>query len=105
MSNIFTDHPKSVCMSYEQHMRLSLRFASIFASASVKAVAHAFFPCCFITSTSDAARSVSDILSRKGCRDGESETGSKAGSDASEMDGGDGATTHVESGDGLGDEV
>ena len=90
MLDAFTKHPKSVCMSYEQHMRLSLRFASIFAGASLKAVAHAFFPCCFITSTSDAAQTVTDILESSGCRYGNDESGHPAPSS------GDGATSDVD---------
>lgn len=69
MKNPFTQHPRQVCMTYLQHMKLSLKFAIMFQVASVKAVVHAVTPCVFITSTSDTADNVQNILKASGCRD------------------------------------
>lgn len=60
-------HPNSVCMSYFEHMKLSLGFAGTFFVGSVKAVIHAFFPNAFITSTSDIQRQIGKELSEAGC--------------------------------------
>lgn len=71
MKNMFTSHPRQVCMTYAQHMRLSLRFALMFHVASMKAVVHAFAPCIFITSTSDTVQRADETLKSSGCRDKE----------------------------------
>lgn len=63
----FFTHPNSVCMSYFEHMKLSLGFASTFFVGSVKAVIHAFFPNTFITSTSDIQKQIGRELSQAGC--------------------------------------
>lgn len=60
-------HPNSVCMSYFEHMRLSLGFSWKFLVGSFKAVIHAFFPNAFITSTSDIQRELGEELRNAGC--------------------------------------
>ena len=65
----FLKHPRDVCMTYVEHCLLSLQFAAMFASASVKAVAHAFVPSLCVHSTSDTADAVQSILLSSGCRD------------------------------------
>lgn len=60
-------HPNSVCMSYFQHMQLSLGFSWKFLVGSFKAVIHAFFPNAFITSTSDIQRELGEELRNAGC--------------------------------------
>ena len=69
----FFSHPQEVCMSYFQHMKLSLYFSWIFSKASVLAFIHAFFPDTFITSTSDTNKQIEKILKESGCR-GEDKT-------------------------------
>ena len=66
-------HPTQVCMSYIEHMKLSLYFSWIFSKASVLAFIHAFFPDTFITSTSDTNKEIEKILKDSGCR-GEDKT-------------------------------
>lgn len=67
----FFTHPNKVCMSYFEHMKLSLGFSKTFCIGSMKAFAHAFFPNAFITSTSDINKQIADELSKSGCRDKE----------------------------------
>lgn len=62
------EHPNSVCMTYLEHMKLSLGFAGMFFVGSLKAIVHAFVPSLFITSTSDLNHEVSQVLMTAGCR-------------------------------------
>ena len=64
--NIF-DHPQSVCMSYLEHLKLSLKFSMIFLKGSILAFIHAFFPDLYITSTSDIVNIVWNDLRSSGC--------------------------------------
>mgnify|MGYP003970521409 FL=1 len=64
----FFTHPKEVCMSYFEHMKLSLYFSWILWKASILAVIHAFLPDTFITSTSDTNKEVEKILKESGCK-------------------------------------
>ena len=61
-------HPKAVCMSYLTHMYLSLYFSFILWIGSIQAFFHAFYPDVFITSTTDLAHSLDQILSSSGCK-------------------------------------
>ena len=67
----FFNHPNEVCMSYIQHMKLSLYFTLLFSKAAVLALIHAFFPDTFITSTSDTHKKIEKILKESGCRENE----------------------------------
>ena len=60
-------HPNMVCMSYFQHMWLSLGFASTFLGGAMKAVVHAFCPHIYITSTSDIQKQIGLELQEAGC--------------------------------------
>lgn len=62
------NHPNSVCMSYIEHMVLSLRFALLFLGACLKAIVHAFIPSLFITSTTDTVSEVQIVLNTNGCK-------------------------------------
>ena len=62
------NHPKNVCMTYFEHLLLSMNFAKIFAIASMKAFLHAIYPDIYISSTSDAIDDIQKILKSKGCR-------------------------------------
>ena len=61
-------HPKAVCMTYLTHMYLSLYFSFILWIGSIQAFFHAFYPDVFITSTTDLAHSLDQILSSSGCK-------------------------------------
>jgi hypothetical protein len=61
-------HPNSVCMTYFEHMSLSLQFASLFFGAFFKAIIHAFFPSFFITSTTNTVDEVKYLLETNGCK-------------------------------------
>lgn len=65
----FFTHPNKVCMSYFEHMKMSLGFSKTLFVGSIKALIHAFFPNAFITSTSDINKQIADELSESGCRD------------------------------------
>lgn len=49
----YFQHPNAVCMTYFEHMRLSLGFSATLFIGSFKAIVHAFLPNYFITSTTD----------------------------------------------------
>jgi hypothetical protein len=66
--NIFTNHPKSVCMSYFEHLKFSFLFGVFFLKKSCQAFIHAFFPNLYITSTSDSVKQIEDELKNAGCR-------------------------------------
>lgn len=61
-------HPAQVCMTYTEHMKLSLEFSLIFFKASATALTHAFIPDVFITSTSDTVKIVEKKIKESGCR-------------------------------------
>jgi hypothetical protein len=61
-------HPKKVCMTYLQHMKLSLYFSYILAKGSVKAFIHAFLPDNYVSSTSDLVIETKKLLESNGCK-------------------------------------
>jgi len=63
----FFSHPNAVCMSYFQHMRLSLGFSWTLFQGSFKALVHAVFPNQFITSTTDVHKQIGEELRAAGC--------------------------------------
>ena len=65
----FINHPKSVCMTYKEHMLFSLGLSYIFIEASYKAFIHGFLPNVYITSSSDTSKKISYLLENSGCRD------------------------------------
>ena len=62
-------HPQNVCMTYFQHMKLSLHFSYLFVYAGFAAVIHAFIPNICITHTSDTIKQIDSILKESGCID------------------------------------
>lgn len=60
-------HPKKVCMTYTEHLFLSLYFSFIMWIGSMQAFVHAFIPDMFITSTTDLAHDIQNIIKRSGC--------------------------------------
>ncbi len=60
-------HPKDVCMTYFQHMKLSLYFSVTLWWGSVQAFIHALIPDVCITSTTDLAHNLQKTLKSAGC--------------------------------------
>lgn len=63
----FFKHPSNVCMSYFQHMKLSLHFSGILIIGSIQALIHAFIPDICITSTTDVSNKINTMLKSNGC--------------------------------------
>ena len=63
----FFVHPNSVCMSYFEHMSLSLGFSKTLMVASLKALIHAFLPNVYKRSTSDTHQLIGSQLAAAGC--------------------------------------
>jgi len=61
-------HPTDVCMTYLEHMRLSLELSSLFFVASFKSLIHAFIPDIYITSSTDTVYLAKQKMSKAGCR-------------------------------------
>jgi hypothetical protein len=61
-------HPSQVCMSYLEHMKLSLELSSLFFIGSIKALIHAFIPDICITSSTDTVNFAREKMSKAGCR-------------------------------------
>lgn len=62
------EHPSNVCMTYLEHMKLSLELSSIFFIGSLKAFVHAFIPDIYVTSSTDTFRFANEKMSKAGCR-------------------------------------
>lgn len=74
MTNLFLDHPHSVCLTYYDHFKLSMKFsykfgiASLkFGIASLKAFIHAIFPFMFIKSTTEIMNDIENQLKTNKC--------------------------------------
>lgn len=65
---ILFEHQKSVCLTYGEHLILSLEFSIRFYIASIKAIIHAFLPFMFITSTSDTIIIIDKKLKVNKCK-------------------------------------
>ena len=63
----FFTHPNSVCMTYVEHMKLSLGFSKTLMVASFQALTHAFLPNTFVTSTTDIHAKIGVELKEAGC--------------------------------------
>ena len=66
MDCIFS-HPKKVCMTYFEHLTLSLNFSYLFAKGSIKALIHAFLPNLYIKSTTNIVNHIQLQLQQSGC--------------------------------------
>lgn len=62
-------HPSQVCMTYFEHMQLSLRLSLLFFQGFCKAFVHSFWPDIFVTASSDIQQEIAAILKSNGCRD------------------------------------
>jgi hypothetical protein len=65
----YFSHPTKVCMSYFQHMIFSLYICKKLFVGSVHALVHAFYPDCFVTSSSDLVVELQQEMSKIGCRE------------------------------------
>ena len=61
-------HPTKVCMGYFHHMRFSLYICTKLLKGSVQALVHAFYPDCFVTSSSDLVEELAREMSAIGCK-------------------------------------
>ena len=62
-------HPNKVCMSYFQHLSLSLGFSNKLFIGSLKAYVHAIIPSVYITSTSDLIDDIYGQMKNVGCHE------------------------------------
>tara|TARA_B100001175_G_scaffold306321_1_gene304297 strand:+ start:546 stop:764 length:219 start_codon:yes stop_codon:yes gene_type:complete len=62
------NHPKSVCMSYFEHLKLAFGFSFYFFKKSIQSLIHGFYPNLYITSTTDCIEEIKIKLKDKGCR-------------------------------------
>ena len=64
-------HPKEVCMTYIEHMLLSLQLSRIFCIGSLKAIVHAFLPDYYVKSSTNIVIEAQQIMANAGCREDE----------------------------------
>ncbi len=64
---LFIEHPKSVCLTYYEHFKLSSYIAYRFADASVKAIIHAVIPGLFVKSSTTTICELNKILLKNRC--------------------------------------
>ena len=62
-------HPQEVCMSYLEHMALSLQLSRIFCVGSLKAIVHAFLPDYYIKSSTNVVIEAQQMMANAGCRE------------------------------------
>ena len=68
MSTIFHKHPMEVCMTYWEHLQLSMTLSYYFAEGSLKAFVHAIFPFWFPSSSTNIKNIVTEKITKSGCR-------------------------------------
>lgn len=69
INKYFLKHPKDVCMTYIQHFLIAIYISCFFMKGCVTSVIHAFIPSFFLTSASDTANKIKDIINENGCRE------------------------------------
>ncbi len=62
ISQLFTDHPRSVGETYVQHMASAARFGGRMILAGIACLLHGVFPFLFVKTGSDAVRSLHDNM-------------------------------------------
>jgi hypothetical protein len=69
LRELFTDHPRSVGETYDEHMLVALGFAGPLAKAAAAALVHAFLPFLCVKIASQTIKSLNDRMSRRcaGC--------------------------------------
>jgi hypothetical protein len=68
IKDFFCSHPKSVCLTYFSHFKLSMTLSVKFAIASFKALIHAFIPSLFITSSTNCVTDINELLIANKCK-------------------------------------
>lgn len=66
-------HLNKVCMTYYEHLCFSLFLSKEFAIASYKALIHALFPPCYVSSSTDTIKNLSEEMGKVGCKQEHSE--------------------------------
>lgn len=61
-------HPASVCMSYAEHFRFSLKITLKLAIGTGKSLIHSVYPDAFRTSTTDLIKDIEEEMKEVGCR-------------------------------------
>ena len=64
-TNIFTEHPKEVRMSYLRHARFALILSGKTLTCAIGSFIHAFFPFLFVTHTSTTIRKLQDVFDER----------------------------------------
>ncbi len=64
-SNIFTQHPDEVGMTYFGHLRFALMLSRRTAGCALASLIHAFLPFLFVTHTSRTVREIQDIFDER----------------------------------------
>ena len=67
INKLFLDHPKSVCLTYIDHFKLSSNIGIKLGVASIKAFIHAILPFCFIKSSSNIVEEIDYLLKINKC--------------------------------------
>ena len=62
-------HPQEVCMTYLEHMYLSLQLSRIFCVGSLKAIIHAFLPDYYVKSSTNVVIEAQQMMANAGCRE------------------------------------
>ena len=62
-------HPQEVCMTYLEHMYLSLQLSRIFCVGSLKAIIHAFLPDYYVKSSTNVVIEDQQMMANAGCRE------------------------------------
>jgi hypothetical protein len=62
ISQLFTDHPRSVGETYAQHMASAGRFGCRMILAGIACLLHGVFPFLFVKTGSDTVRSLHDNM-------------------------------------------
>ncbi len=63
--DFFFDHPKSVGMTYTEHLRFSMNLSYLFFCGSIKAIIHAIYPDYYICSSSDYSKLIISMIQDK----------------------------------------
>jgi hypothetical protein len=64
-SNIFTQHPNQVRMTYLQHTRFALMLSRKTLACAFCSLIHAFFPFFFVTHTSTTIRQLQNVFDQR----------------------------------------
>jgi hypothetical protein len=64
-TNIFTEHPKEVRMTYLEHTRFALMLSGKTLACAFASLVHAFFPFLFVTHTSTTIKKLNKIFEER----------------------------------------